>query len=173
MKSTTKAKRLPADLQTAVDTQFQRSWQVKREDLTSMIMLPSAAGNAPSMVWIAILAASLAYLNHTCCKFGESCPTCCKFGSAIMTIQLGAIPAARAWQRYSSSTSLAALFQQRQLGSTKAIKEFQVSRLKIKTICITGGFGAHASSLRLRVALMYIDCFTTHLQNLYIIQTQF
>ena len=49
MKSTTKAKRLPADLQTAVDMQFQRSWQVKREDLTSMIMAPEAAGNAASM----------------------------------------------------------------------------------------------------------------------------
>ena len=45
MKGTTKAKRLPADLQTAVDTQFQRS----REDLTSTIILTSAAKNAPSM----------------------------------------------------------------------------------------------------------------------------
>ena len=62
MKSTTKAKRLPADLQTAVDTQFQRSWQVKREGLTSVIILPSAAKNAPSMAWIAKLAASLAAL---------------------------------------------------------------------------------------------------------------
>ena len=58
MKSTTKAKRLAADLQTAVDTQFQRS----REDLTSVIMLPSAAKNAPSMAWTAILAVSLAYI---------------------------------------------------------------------------------------------------------------
>ena len=58
MKSTTKAKRLPADLQTAVDTQFQRL----RENLTSMIILPSAAKNAPSMAWTAILTASLVYI---------------------------------------------------------------------------------------------------------------
>ena len=66
MKSTTKAKRLPVDLQTAVDTQFQRL----REDLTSTIILTSAAKNAPSMAWIAIFTASLVYMNHTCCKYG-------------------------------------------------------------------------------------------------------
>ncbi|EEE16759.1 hypothetical protein IV60_GL001212 [Lancefieldella rimae] len=58
MKSTTKAKRLPADLQTVVDTQFQRL----RENLTSIIILPSAAKNAPSMAYIAIFTASLAYI---------------------------------------------------------------------------------------------------------------
>ena len=99
MKSTTKAKRLPVDLQTAVDTQFQRL----RENLTSIIILPSAAKNAPSMAWTAILTTSLVYINHTCCKYGKSCPTCCKFGSAIMTTQLGAF--------------LAALFRQHPLGS--------------------------------------------------------
>ena len=72
MKSTNKAARLPADLQTAVDTQFQRSWQVKREGLTSMIMLPGAARNTPSMAWTAILTASLVYMNHTCCKYGST-----------------------------------------------------------------------------------------------------
>ncbi|EEE16780.1 hypothetical protein IV60_GL001143 [Lancefieldella rimae] len=43
---------------------------IKRENLTSMIILPSAAKNAPSMAWIAILTASLVYINHTCCKYG-------------------------------------------------------------------------------------------------------
>ncbi|EEE17174.1 hypothetical protein ATORI0001_1262 [Lancefieldella rimae ATCC 49626] len=47
------------DLQTAVDTQFQRL----RENLTSMIILPSAARNAPSMATCAQLAASLAALR--------------------------------------------------------------------------------------------------------------
>ena len=80
-----------------------------------MIMLPGAAknapskacaaGNAPSMTWIAILTASLAYLNHTCCKFGNLCPTWRIFGSAIL--------AAPTWQ-------------------PKVIKEFQVSRAKTK-----------------------------------------
>ena len=66
-------------------------------------LLTSAARNAPSMAWIAILTASLAYLNHTCCKFGKSCPTCSKYGSAV--------PAVPSWQRYSSSANLAALKQ--------------------------------------------------------------
>ena len=70
-----------------------------------MIMLPGAAKNAPSMTWIAILTASLAYLNHTCCKFGNLCPTWRHFGSAV--------PAAPTWQ-------------------PKVIKEFQVSRAKTK-----------------------------------------
>ena len=35
---------------------------IKREDLTSMTILPSAARNAPSMARIAILTASLAYI---------------------------------------------------------------------------------------------------------------
>ena len=51
-----------------------------------MIVLPSAAGNAPSMARIAILAASLAYLNHTCCKFGSTvpaAPTWRHFGSVV------------------------------------------------------------------------------------------
>ena len=43
---------------------------IKREGLTSMIILPSAAGNAPSMAWAAIFTASLIYINHTCCKYG-------------------------------------------------------------------------------------------------------
>ena len=30
----------------------------------------SAAGNTPSMAWTAVFAASLVYMNHTCCKFG-------------------------------------------------------------------------------------------------------
>ena len=47
-----------------------------------MIILPGAAKNAPSMARIAILTASLAYLNHTCCKFGKSCPTWRISGSA-------------------------------------------------------------------------------------------
>ena len=83
-----------------------------------MIMLPGAAknapskacaaGNAPSMTWIAILTASLAYLNHTCSKFGSAIlatPTWRIFGSAIL--------AAPTWQ-------------------PKIIKEFQVSRAKTK-----------------------------------------
>ena len=55
-----------------------------------------------------------------------------------MTIQLGAFSAA--------------LFRQYQLGVTKIIKEFQVSRAKIKVTRIAGGFDAYASSLRLHVA---------------------
>ena len=111
-----------------------------------MIILPSAARNTPSMPSAAGNAPSMARIAILA-------------ASLAICAQLAA--------------SLAALFRQHQLDNTKVIKEFQVSRLKIKTICITGGFGAHAISLRLRVALMYIDCFTTHLQNLYIIQTQF
>ena len=38
------------------------------------------------------------------------------------------------------NTLSAALFQQHPLGSTKAIKEFQVSRAKIKTTRMTGSF---------------------------------
>ena len=96
MKSTTKAKRLPADLQTAVDTQFQRSDnKVRRPYLASMIILPSAAKNAPSMAWTAILTVSLVYMNHTCCKFGS------------------AVLAKPTW-RYSGSTLLAALTWQHQ-----------------------------------------------------------
>ena len=34
----------------------------------------STAENAPSMAWTAILTASLAYLNHTCSKFGSAVP---------------------------------------------------------------------------------------------------
>ena len=163
MKSTNKAARLPADLQTAVDTQFQRFDNKARR--------PYERDHA-------------AWCCRKCAKYGSDCHTCCKFGifePYLLQVWWIVPNLLQVWQRYydnptwrySSSTSLAALFQQRQLGSTKAIKEFQVSRLKIKTICITGGFGAHAISLRLRVALMYIDCFATHLQNLYIIQTQF
>ena len=110
MKTTTKAERLPADLQTAVDAQFQRSWQVKREGLTSMIILPSAARNAPSMARIAILTASLAYI-------------------AILTASLV--------NRAQLAASLAAMFRQH-----------------------------HYDDLT-------IDRIATHLQNLYIIQTQF
>ena len=73
-----------------------------------MIVLPSAAGNAPNMARIAILAASLAYMNHTCCKYGKSCLTCCKFSSAV--------PAVPTWQRHSSNT--------------KAIKEPQTTHTK-------------------------------------------
>ena len=61
MKSTTKAKRLPVDLQTAVDTQFQRSDNKARRPYEHNL-LTSAAKNTPSMAWIAILAASLAAL---------------------------------------------------------------------------------------------------------------
>ena len=45
-----------------------------RTELPELPELCSAAGNAPSMAWTAILAASLAYLNHTCCKFGSAVP---------------------------------------------------------------------------------------------------
>ena len=62
MKSTTKAKCLPADLQTAVDTQFQRSDNKARRPYEHNL-LTSAAKNTPSMAWIAILAASLAYIT--------------------------------------------------------------------------------------------------------------
>ena len=76
-----------------------------------MIILPGAAGNAPSMAWTAILTASLAYLNHTCSKFGSynhtcskfgsavpAAPTWCIFGSAIMMAQLGIFSAALSYQ---------------------------------------------------------------------------
>mgnify|MGYP000915118811 CR=1 FL=1 len=39
-------------------------------ELPELYSAASAAGNAPSMAWAAILTASLAYMNHTCCKFG-------------------------------------------------------------------------------------------------------
>ena len=77
---------------------------------TELPELCSAAGNAPSMAWTAILTASLAYLNHTCCKFGIYNHTCSKFGSAIMTT-----PTCRIF----GSAVPAALFGQHQLGSTK------------------------------------------------------
>ena len=79
------------------------------------------------------------------------------------------------------AASLAAPFRQYQLDAIPAAPTWQHQgnqrvpgvSLKNKTICITGGFDAHASSLHLRVALMYIDRIATHLQNLYIIHTQF
>ena len=89
--------------------------------LSILTILPSAARNAPSMAWTAIFTASLVYMSHTCCKFGNLCPTWRIFGSAIMTTQLDAFPAAPS-------------------ASTKAIKELQVSRAKIKATCIIGSF---------------------------------
>ena len=91
-----------------------------------MIMLPGAAKNAPSMTWIAMLTASLAYLNHTCCKFGNLCPTWRIFGSAV--------PAAPTWRCSGSAimTVQLGVFRQHCLASIKAIKEPQVSHTKIK-----------------------------------------
>ena len=116
MKSTTKARRLPADLQTAVDTQFQRSNNKARRPYEHNL-LTSAAGNAPSMTcaakntpsmaWIAILAASLAYIT---------------------------ILAASLVNRAQLAASLAALFRQHPLGSAKVIKEHQVSHSKTKPL---------------------------------------
>ena len=42
---------------------FNDHGKVKRESLTSMIILPSVAKNTPSMAWTAILTASLTYIN--------------------------------------------------------------------------------------------------------------
>ena len=106
MKSTTKARRLPADLQTAVDTQFQRSDNKARRPYEHNL-LTSAAKNTPSMAWIAILAASLAYIT---------------------------ILAASLVNRAQLAASLAALFRQHPLGSAKVIKEHQVSHSKTKPL---------------------------------------
>ena len=81
---------------------------IKREDLTSMTILPSAARNAPSMARIAILTASLAYIAILAASLA----------ALFRQYQLGAVPAASFWQH--------------QLGNTKAIKELQVSRAKTK-----------------------------------------
>ena len=67
--------------------------------LPELTELCSAAENAPSMAWAAILTASLVYMNHTCCKFGNSCPTWRYFGSTVPAAllrqyQLGVILAA-------------------------------------------------------------------------------
>ena len=87
--------------------------------LPELPKLCSAAGNAPSMAYIAILTASLAYLNHTCCKFGKSCPTCCKFGSAVPAVPTwrisGSANLASFWQHCFGSTVLAALRQSKSL----------------------------------------------------------
>ncbi|EEE17679.1 hypothetical protein ATORI0001_0802 [Lancefieldella rimae ATCC 49626] len=63
--------------------------------LPEMRELCSAAKNAPSMAWTAILTASLAYINHTCCKFGNLCPTWRYFGSTV--------PAVPTWRHFGST----------------------------------------------------------------------
>ena len=83
-----------------------------------------------------------------------NCHTYCKFGiyePYLLQVWLIVPNLLQVWQRCSGSTNLAH-FWQHQLDNTKVIKEFQVSHAKNKTTCITGGFGAYASSLRLRVA---------------------
>ena len=90
---------------------------------TELPELCSAAGNAPSMAWTAIFTASLAYLNHTCCKFGIYNHTCSKFGSAIMTMPtcriFGSAIMTMPTCRIFGSAVPAALFGQHQLGSNK------------------------------------------------------
>ena len=71
--------------------------------------------------------------------------------SMVNRAQLAASLAAP-FRQYQLGVILAALFRQHQVASTKAIKEFQVSRAKIKVTRIAGGFDAYASSLRLHVA---------------------
>ena len=116
MKGTTKAKRLPADLQTAVDIQFQRSENKARRPCEH---------------------------DHTaercqkCTKYGLDCHTYCKFGiyePYLLQVWLIVPNLQQVWQRCSGSTIMttqlaafsAALFRQHQISSTKAIKELQV-----------------------------------------------
>ena len=130
MRSTTKAKRLPADLQTAVDIQFQRSENKARRPCEH---------------------------DHTaercqkCAKYGLDCHTYCKFGiyePYLLPVWLIAPNLLQVWQRCSGSTIMttqlaafsAALFRQHQIDSTKAIKEFQISRAKTKATHIAGSF---------------------------------
>ena len=90
-------------------------------------MLPSAAKNAPSMAWTAILAVSLAYIAILAASL---------VNRAQLAASLAALFRQRHYDdptwRHFGSTSLAALFQQHPLGSTKVIKEFQVSHSKTK-----------------------------------------
>ena len=73
------------------------------------------------MAWTAILTASLAYITILA-------------ASLVNRAQLAASLAALFWQHQLSVISAAPS------ASTKAIKELQVSRAKIKATCITGSF---------------------------------
>ena len=82
-----------------------------------MIILPSAARNAPSMASTAKNAPSMASAA----------------GNAPSMARI-AILAASLINRAQLAASLAALFRQHPLGSTKAIKEHQVSHSKTKPL---------------------------------------
>ena len=118
MKSTTKARRLPADLQTAVDTQFQRSDNKARRPYEHNL-LTSAAKNTPSMAWTAGNAPSMAWTAILTASLVNRAQLAASLAALFRQYQLGAVPAASFWQH--------------QLGNTKAIKELQVSRTKNHT----------------------------------------